>query len=316
MRQQLIKGVGGRLFVEWPSRPSAVVVTIKRASGSDLEGGAVVAAAATADPLHLIQDQDVADAADVEGRSIVATLQNDTTPEIDCPVEIVKPDGSVQFNSVSAWHWIDEDNLSAVVSFRHAWRFDPPAPQGTSVRSLRSWYTIPAESCQIIEENFRAVFTAMIGGQPVVKEVLYDVGLRDSSNPAGVHDILSEWGDLRYSESAEWAAESGWQAIQGGWQDLQVKIRARRLNPHRIRDVEPLKSLIVNRAMRRLAIVGSVPPAWVADVAGFIEFLDESFKTAFADVLAGLQWYDNEDTGQTGIASDTAPNFNRIRLTR
>lgn len=315
MRQQLIKGVGGRLFVEWPSRPSAVTVTIKRASGTDLPGGAVVDAAATADPLYLLQDQAVADAADVEGRSLIATLQNTTTPEIDCPVEVVKPDGSIQFNTVSAWHWIDENALSAVVSFRHAWRFDPPAPEGTTVRSLRSWYTIPAESCPVIEENCRAVFTATINGRSVVKEIIYDVGLRDSSNLAEVHDILTEWGDLRYSESAEWAAESGWQAIQGGWHDLQIKIRARRMNPHRIRDVDPLKTLIVNRAMRRLAIVGSVPPVWVTDVAGFIEFLDESFKAAFTDVLAGLQWYDNEDTATTGTFSD-APNFNRIRLTR
>jgi hypothetical protein len=317
MRQQLIKGIGGRLFVEFPSRPSAVSVTIKRSNGADLQGGAVDAAAATLDPFYLLQDQDVDDAGDVNGRSIIGTLQNTTTPDLDCPVEIRRPDDGLQFNTLSIWRWISEDDAQIVASFRQPLRFDPPAPQGTSIRSLRAWYTIAAESCALIEENFRAVFTATINGQPVVREVIFDVGLRDNANPALVHDILSEWPDLQYSEAAEWTHEDGFQAVQGGWHDLQIKIRAKRLNPNRIRDVAPLKTLIVNRAMRRLAITGCVPPAWVAAVPEFLQFLDDDFKTKFADVLAGLQWYDNDDFGTSGAgAADGGVNLNRIRLSR
>lgn len=316
MRQQVIKGIGGRVFVEFPSRPTVVKVTIKRSNGGDLAGVAVDDADATIDPFYLLQSADVEDAADVEGTTIVGTFQNDARPVADCPVEIVRPDAARQFNTLSPiWRWIDEGDLIAVVSFRHRLTFDPPAPQGTAVRSLRAWYTLTADQCPLIEENFRAVFTATIDGQPFVREVVYDVGLRDSANPAVVHDLVSEWPDLRYSETSEWRGEAGAQALAGGWDDLQIKIRAKRLNPNRIRDVAPLKPLIVNRAMRRLAITGTVPPAWVAAVPEFLAFLEEEFKAKFADVLAGLQWYDNDDFGISG-ANEAAPNLNRIRLSR
>lgn len=313
MRQQLIKDTGGRLYAEFTGRPSAATVTIKRSNGADVEGSSVVAENATVDPFVATFDEDTSSDIPAEGgKAIPVQFSEGTLPVPGQGVLIRTPFRFDQFNIVSLFYYSNESERRAVLFVRQPFQIRPS--EGTTISATRVYFDLSAEQCPRIETDFRAVFTATIDGATVRKEVLFDVGLRSSDNPATVRDILDEWPDLAESESYEWFLEQGFPAIEGGWRDVWLRIEAAEKNPNRIRDVDPLKGLIVNRAVRRLAKYGSVPPVWSDRIPEFIDLLDEDFKAQFDQVFAGLRWYDEEDDGIKSAADELK--IVQVKLTR
>ena len=296
MRPQLVKGTGGRLSVEFSPGLSALpTVTIKRSGGSDLESAAVVGANLT--PSYASATLEGA-ALDAEVTEIPVTFGAGDMLEAGAAVELRNPSYRTEFNIVHSVRIDPSDESAGYVKLRHPTRY--PLEAGATVEGLRYYVDLNGAQCPIIATDFRAVFQApKRNGSTEVKEVIFDVGLRPSDNPASVRDLLEVWPDLRYSETAEWSALHAEPALAKAWDTVFIRIQAAGLNPNRIRDVEPLKPLVVNRAIRALALVGSVPPAWIDALPAFLEVLDKDYVLALDQTLQGLTWYDNEDTGVT-----------------
>jgi hypothetical protein len=170
------------------------------------------------------------------------------------------------------------------------------------------------EQCPSIETDLRAVFTATVRGATEVREVVFDIGLRSSDNPAGVRDLLEAWPDLQYSETREFTALYGLPALDRAWTLVHYRISAMGYNANRVRDTGPLVPLIVNRALRGLALTGSVPPIWSDNVSGYLATLDKEYEEALAVTIPGLSWYDDTDQGTTAVPGP--PPTGRVYLSR
>lgn len=317
LRQQLIKGMGGRLFADFASigRPESATVTIKSATGADLTS-AVNGAACTVETGLFTSVEGSADVPAIEGKAIPCEYSGDR-PKRGASVEVLHPSGLREINVIGWFYDLEPPPGSdprVMLVLRNPFRVLPT--EGTQVGSTRVFIDLDHLQCDRVASDFRAVFTAEMQGEQFRREVIYDVGLRDTSNPCGNRDPLNAWPDLRDSETYEWQNEFGAQAVDGGWEDVFRRIQATKNNPNRIRDIGPFEPLIVNRAMRRLALVGSVPPAWNGQQQALIDLLDRDFTAGFAEAMQAVSWYDAEDLAIRSEADQAAFAPQRIRFSR
>lgn len=310
MRQQLIKGIGGKLWVEFNSRPTAVYATIKRGSGNNL---AVPMVDVECGLDATVGTFDISATVREEAKAVPVTLAFGSNPKAGVTMEMLTPHGLKQANYLSYWYYISDVAHTAVFVFRNPFQIAPEA--NTTFSSCRAFVELTGEQCERIEENCRAVFTATIDNESVVKEVIYDVGLRTADNPASPKDLLMKWADYRYSETREWQYEQGAPAVDAAWDDVQLDVRAFGRNPNRIRDTGPLIPLIVNRAAKNLGVYGIVPPLWLNNPLDFIKLVDNDYANLFAKAMASCGWYDNEDFGTT-VNDDTKGKVSTIILSR
>lgn len=314
MRRQIAQSIGGKVTASFPGLPENPTVTIKTASGADLPGGAVVSAEAETTSLSVtIAEDTVAGAVDFACACLASNppkvgatvcFVNATTLETATGlIRAVVKTGEVAES--------DPAEITIVLSLQ-----DPlpiPLTEGDKGTGVEASFTLTAEQCPYIEQNRRAVFTATVQGESIQRETIFDVGLREQYNPATVNDIRAVWPDMWRSECIEWADLRGGPALDNAYNRVELRIATTGKNINRIRDTGPLVPLIVNRALREMAIFGLVPSAWVDNVADYIGQLDKDFAELFEEVMTGLRWYDDSDFGTTGVKVKA---FNQIRLTR
>ena len=321
MRLQLPKRIGGAVRAAFPGAPSAVTVTIKSGGGSDLMVSVVDAEAEVSALEVEINPEADADLEPQSGDLEITVAQVGTyLPRIGDQIEFTGADSlETQTNSIRSVRKTgtmpNPDNRAILV----LGLTDPISVSLTSGdlgKGIEAFYTLTAEQCPNIAQNYRAEFTATVHGFTVRREVIYDVGLRESYNPATVADIRSKWPDYWRSELDEWAGLRGLPALTAAYDRVETRIFAAGRNPNRIRDLGPLVPLIVNRSFREMAGFGLVPSAWTDKIGDYIDRLDRDFDAALVETVAAVQWYDDTDNGAGGLGQGSAPSRGRIRLTR
>jgi len=309
MRPQIEIAHGGTLYADLPAVPTSgtLRVTIKRASGCDLDDTAVVDTVVT-DPLHISL---VAGAGSIGDLSICTPgLLAVLYPAKGETLRIVSGDtGQTQTTQIR-----DIDAQAERIYLRKP--LTAPVGSGDILLRSRVSITLSAEQCPRIEQNHRAVFSALADGARITSEVIYDVGLRPSRNPASVVDLDSAWPDMHLSVPVEWIATEADTALAEGWRAVCQGLRAARRNPNRVRDDSVLVPLIVARALRHMARFGHVPAIWQDALTDWIKLLDEEYAEDLQQVLSGLLWYDDDDQGTVGGESETHPAMPTITLAR
>lgn len=308
MRPQLEKDVDGTLYATFPTAIDlgTCTVTIKRSGGADLANTAV-------------EGEDVEDplsVALVAGAAAGATSVRANIPEADIPL----PGTAVTL--ISATTHRREENVVKDVAYAagnttlYLQRPISFALQiGDTVRARTVSYDLLAAQLPYIEETHRAVFVAEVRGKRQTVEVIFDVGLRATSNPATLDDIAVQWPDYHRALVTDWEESNGKPLVDVGYEVVCRVLWAMGKNPNRLRELEPLRPLIANRALRHAARFGMVPAAWVDDVDGYIELLDGDFDREIKRFDNAILWYDNDDDGREDDA-EVKPVSRQIRLTR
>lgn len=322
MRQQIVKAVGGTVSVDFPravdSSP-APTVTITRSDGGAVDGTPVVDSLATASTLsHTFDPNGDAGTLEPETRHLTPLSVNTlaTVPAKGTVVDI--------YSQARKQHQVTQvlsANLAGAsllrrteITTRDLLQF--PLEKDDTIKGVSVSYTLSAVQVPRIEQSYRAVFKANIDGVTYRRETVFDVGLRESYNPASVLSLKAAWPNLADSESDEWEDLHGQPAIDIAWQQVSDALLARGRNPNRCREPDTLQPMIVNRALRHLAMFGHVPSIWLEDIKGWLSQLDDDFKGLLDTGVTGVnQWYDDEDDG-TQQATETVSKERFIRLTR
>ena len=324
MRPQIVKARGGTIGTLFPKRPSSATVTIKRYSNGDLDDTAVEDSVAT---VHALELEVTADAVSLasgnrEIPSVEVTLVDDDIPtagprEGDV-IEIASVAGRRSYvTTITEVMITDATEVPALATIVVRDPLPFAVVAGDTLKGVRVSYTLTAAQVPRVEQNFRAVFRATVAGAEMEREVIFDVGLRESYNPATVIDVKESWPDLAESEVIEWQNTGAAPALDSSWEDVCRKFFSVGKNPNRIRDVLSLRPLVVNRVFRRLAMFGLVPAVWADKVPEYIALLDSTFATLFGEVIAGVQWYDDEDDGiATSVELPATGDAGTIRLRR
>lgn len=308
MRQQIPRDIGGTVRAVFPGVPTDVTVTVKNGSGGDLPGTSIVDAVGTPSTLSLtINPSDTAgadpEAGDLE---IVASSPAARLPIIGEPIEFVNASTlERQTNAIRSFRKTGTVGLSPLLVVGLTDPLSIPLASGDLGQGIEATITLNATQCPTITQNLRAVFTGTVNGFTVRREVIFDVGLRESCNPATVADLREKWPDHWRSEVEEWTGLRGLPALNTGYDRVETRIFATGRNPNRIRDARPLAPLVVNRAFREMAVFGLVPSAWTDKIPEYIALLDKDFDSGLVDVLSGVQWYDDQDQGTSGLLERT-----------
>ena len=321
MRLQIPKSIGGAVRAVFPGPPSDVSVTIKTGGGGDLLGVSVNDAAAIPSALSVeINPENDPDLEPQSGDLAVTVARNGTyLPRVGDALEFANASTlERQVNSIRSVRKtgvVPDPDGRAILELGLT---DPLAfalASGDLGKGIEASYTVQASQCPNVAQNFRATFTATVDGHTVRREVVYDVGLRESYNPASVSDIRQRWPDFWRSELEEWAGLRGLPALWSAYDRVETRIFATGRNPNRIRDVAPLVPLIVNRAFREMALNGLVPSAWTDKIGEYIAQLDKDFDALLLETMSAVQWYDDFDNGTGGLTAGPRQ-IGGIRLSR
>jgi len=290
IRTQLEKDQGGEISAVFDVAPTyaACTVTIKRGNGNDLEDTAIEDEALPTQPVPLIFPFGTNGA---EGERVIYagiaaflpldesiyTLYSYTRQEIQL-VEIAR---AARVAGITT------------ITLKQPLRF--PVTYGDSMSANAVKCTVTAANCPRVEQNFRAVFAGDVLGVRVVREVIYDVGLRPSYCPATVVALYRKWPDLHQIVPEEWTETDAANALIEGWGLVSDSLWSAQINPNRLRNIDQMEPLVVNRAMWYMAQSGIIPTVWIENLPGFLEHLQSTFDRLFTTILAGVQWYDDDD---------------------
>lgn len=323
MRAQIPKLIGGTVRAVFPGPPTGVTVTVTGGGGSNLITPVVDAAGTPSDLALTVNPDDTADADPVAGDlSLVVGCLKTRLPRIGEAFELASAATlERQIQTVRAFRKTGESTADSDNWILEIDVTDPLVcgfTTGDTGTGIEASIVISGANCPNIAQNHRAVFTATVNGFEVRRETIFDVGLRESYNPATVADLRQAWPDHWRSELEEWAGLRGLPALVAGYDRLETRIFATGRNPNRIRDTRPLVPLIINRAFREMAVFGLVPSTWTDKIPEYIAFLDRDFDALLIDSLSGVQWYDDFDSGNTGAGGPGGHPVTRgrIRLSR
>lgn len=185
-----------------------------------------------------------------------------------------------------------------------------------TLHGVQATYTLLAANTPTVEQNFRALFSATRNGVRMVSELIFDVGLRPSGNPCKASDLVAAWPDVARADLLEKVATGADDALASGADAVEASLFAKGRNPNRLRDVTPLKRLVINRAMRHMALYGLVPTIWTEEIVEWLEELDTTYTSELNMSLAGMQWYDDDDDGVVDGEHETNPPAFDIQLGR
>jgi len=297
-RPQLEKDVGGWVTAVFPLAVDALsgAVTIKRNSGGDLEDTAVSAAATAVEPYDFTVGGATTYAAG--SRSISGlTLDANDLPKYGDALTLTATDSKrrqVVLVQESVYNTGDTRDSSLTLQTDLDFLVSP----GDTLLANRLRYQLSAAQCPRNESYFRAVFSGTDRGERVVQEVLFDVGLRPSSNPATFRDIEAKWPDIQDAIGTDWPDPELSAQLSDGYRDTFDILEGMGLNANRFRDASHMVPLIVNRALYFSGMHGLVPSAWIADVPGWLSVLRSEWSELLQRVSSspGI-WYDDDDDG-------------------
>ena len=306
MRLQLEIEQGGAVQADMPTPIDTGTgrVTIQRYNGTALEDAAV-SAVVLPDPAFSLLLAGGAGASAGDREIVTVGLPVGSFPAKGSTVHLANAAGQAQAVRIR-----DVDATTQRIYTREPLTLSMAA--GDSLKSALLTYTVTAANVPRNELNFRAVFSALAGGARITHEVIFDVGLRASHNPANSHDISGAWPDIHRGSVLAWLATGADVALLAGWDAVEASLFASGRNPNRLRDTTPLKVLIVNRALRFMARMGQVPAAWADELLDWLEELDDTYKSDLNTALAGVQWYDDDDDGEVDAGEDTPATFSIV----